>query len=137
MYPLLEDMTEEAGMQELETYVSRRHNTVTQFIVTRPIMDLCMAAWQRPEPLVSKWWWEHDVLAMERMRTAAQEAEQGRGYGRGGDGYRLSRWEDNVANLTLGTEPNALLAYAPGLEHHHPIMSTIGNPGVRLLTERE
>ena len=34
-----------------------------------------------------------------------------------------------VTNLTLGAEHNATLAYAPGLEPHHPIMSNIGEPG--------
>ena len=66
---------------------------------------------------------------MEGMQTVAWEAERtegGGGYGWGGDGYRIIQWEDNVSNLTLGTEPNAPLAYAPGLEHHHPIMSTLG-----------
>ena len=53
----------------------------------------------------------------------------GGGYGRDGDGDILSRWEGNVANLTLGTEPDDPLAYAPGLEHHHPIMSTLGETG--------
>ena len=60
----------------------------------------------------------------------------GGGDGWVGDGERLSRWEDNVANLTVGTEPNAPLAYAPGLEHHHPIISTLGEPGGRLERER-
>ena len=38
--PPLEYGMVEAGLQEVETYVSRRQNTVAQFIVTRPIMDL-------------------------------------------------------------------------------------------------
>ena len=52
----------------------------------------------------------------------------GDGRDRDGDGYGLSWWEYNIVNVTLGTEPNALLAYAPGLEHHHPNMSTLGEP---------
>ena len=43
-----------------------------------------------------------------------------------GDGDRLNRWEDNVANLILGTDHNDTLAYALVLELHHIIMSTIG-----------
>ena len=39
---------------------------------------------------------------------------------------RLFRWEDTVANLILGTEPNVYLEYAPGLKPHYPIMSMIG-----------
>ena len=59
---------------------------------------------------------------------------EGGGDGRDGygDGYGLSWWEDNIANVTLGTEPNDTISYAPGLEHHHPNMSTLGDPGGRL-----
>ena len=42
-YPPLEDEMAEAGLQKVETYVSRRQNTVEQYILTRPIMDLCLA----------------------------------------------------------------------------------------------
>ena len=61
----------------------------------------------------------------------------GGGYGWDGDGDGLNLWEDNVANATLGTEPNAPLAYATGLEHHHPIMSKLGDPGGRSYREIE
>ena len=55
---------------------------------------------------------------------------EGGGDGRDGDGdgYGLSWWEDNIANATLETEPNAPLVYAPGLEHQPPNMSTLGDP---------
>ena len=61
------------------------------------------------------------------------------GDGRDGDRdrYGLSLWEDNVSKTTLGTEPNAPLAYDPGLEHHYPITITIGDPGGQLYIERE
>ena len=52
-------------------------------------------------------------------------------YGWDKDRYGLSQWEDNVENTTLGTEPNASLDYAPGLEPHNPFMSTLGEPGGR------
>ena len=32
-------------------------------------------------------------------------------------------------------EPNDPLAYVPGLEHHHPIMAMIGEPGDQLYRE--
>ena len=47
-YPPLEEVMEEAGLQEVDTYVSHLHNTVTQFIIPRIIMDLCLAAESRP-----------------------------------------------------------------------------------------
>ena len=48
---------------------------------------------------------------------------------------RLSWWEYHVSNL--GTEPNDHLVYALGLEHHHPIISTLGDPGRQLERERD
>ena len=39
---------EEAGIQEVETYVTRIQNKVAQYIATRTIMDLCMAAELHP-----------------------------------------------------------------------------------------
>ena len=43
----------EAGLQEVETYVSCRDNKVGQYILTRPIIDLCLAAKWRPGPRVA------------------------------------------------------------------------------------
>ena len=48
MYPLLEDAMEEAGFQEVETYISHHQNTVAQYIVTRPIIYLCLAEKRSP-----------------------------------------------------------------------------------------
>ena len=56
----------------------------------------------------------------------------GRGDIRDGDGDGINRWEDTVAKLSLGTENNAPLDYAPGLELHHPIMSMLRKSGGRL-----
>ena len=64
------------------------------------------------------------------MRTVAQEAEQTEGAEETDrrksamDEYLSG--EDNILTTTLGTDPNLPLAYAPGLELHHPIMSKLG-----------
>ena len=56
----------------------------------------------------------------------------------GTETYRqLIMWEDTVANITLGTNHNASLAYVPGLELHHQTISTLGAHGVQLERERE
>ena len=47
-----------AGLQEVETYVSRRQNTEAQYIVTRPIMDLCLEAKRRPGLRVTMRWYK-------------------------------------------------------------------------------
>ena len=44
--------------------------------------------------------------------------------------------EDNIAIITLGTEPTDPLSYDPLLEHHQPIISTLGYPRGRLERER-
>ena len=62
------------------------------------------------------------------------------GSGGGTDGRRgggvggeiLGQWEDNVVNLTLGTEHNSSLLYSTRLDHRHPIIITLGGPGCRL-----
>ena len=66
----------EAGLWEVETYVSQRQNTVAQFIATRTIMDLCLVAARMPGSRVAKRCKDQDGLDLEEMWTAAQEAEQ-------------------------------------------------------------
>ena len=66
----------EARLQEVKTYVSCRQNTFTQFIATRPIMDLCLAVKRRPGPRVAMRWWEQEGMYLEGMQTASREADQ-------------------------------------------------------------
>ena len=64
--------------------------------------------------------------------------DEGRvGYGKDRDGDGLNWWEDIVANVILGTEPNVPLAYVPGLQLRHPIISMLGGYGCQLEIERE
>ena len=64
----------EAGLQEVGKYISRRQNTVPQFITTRPIMDLCLTAECRLGSRVTKWWWDQDSLYLEWMCMVTWEA---------------------------------------------------------------
>ena len=57
VYPPLEAVMAETGLQEVDNYVSRRQNKVIQFIVTRLIMDLCLVAEWRPGPQLYRRWW--------------------------------------------------------------------------------
>ena len=41
---LTEAARKEAGFEPMETYILSRQNTAAQYIVTRPILDLCEAA---------------------------------------------------------------------------------------------
>ena len=97
-------------------------------------MDLFLASERRPGPRVSRWWLDQDGVDMEGIQTVDGTAEctKGGGDGYDGDGDIISQWEDIVANLIFGTEPNFPLTYVPRLEQHHPIMSTLGDPRNRL-----
>ena len=57
LYPPLEDVIVEELLQEVETYLYHLHNTVAQFIATRPIMDLCLAAERSLGSRITKQWW--------------------------------------------------------------------------------
>ena len=47
-YPLLVAAMEELGFEDIGAYILKRHNTVAQYIATRPIMYLCKKTVQRP-----------------------------------------------------------------------------------------
>ena len=51
--PLTEALVE-AGLEGIRMSVTRRQNTVAQYIATRPIMDLCERATRRPGARVSR-----------------------------------------------------------------------------------
>ena len=69
----------EVGLQDMETYVSCRQNNVAQYIVTRTIIDLCLAAKRRPGPRGTMWCWEQEGLNLEMMQTASQETDRTEG----------------------------------------------------------
>ena len=73
---LLETAMAETGLQEVETYGSHRQNTVTQFIATRPIMDLCLAEKLRTGSSSTNRWWDQDGLYVEGLGTEVWEAER-------------------------------------------------------------
>ena len=74
VYPPLEYMMVEEGLQEVETYIFRCLNMVAQFIATRTIMDLCLVVERRPGPRVSNRRWKQDGVYVEGMRTAVWDA---------------------------------------------------------------
>ena len=53
---------QEAGFEEVEACVLRRHNTAVQYIATQQIMDLCEETVQIMRMWVVKMWWEKEVL---------------------------------------------------------------------------
>ena len=54
--PPLAEAMDYMELQEVESYVSHRQNTVTQFIATKQVMDLFLVAERRPGSRVANWW---------------------------------------------------------------------------------
>ena len=51
-YPSLEEAMAEADFEGIGTYITRRQNTVAQYIATRPIIDFCERSDRRKEARV-------------------------------------------------------------------------------------
>ena len=61
------------GLEEIGVYIARHQNTVTQYIPTCPIMDLCLAAERRPGMQLSWRWWENPDLYILGIRAGTQQ----------------------------------------------------------------
>ena len=66
----------EAGFEGIRKSVTRRQNTIVQYIATRPILDLYNWSTQRLGARVSRRWWEQAIIYLEggKQREAAAEA---------------------------------------------------------------
>ena len=122
-------------MEELETYITRNHNTVDKYIVTWTILGLCMKAENQP----GHGWENGGEGGVESCGSRG-----GRGGGRVVRGlwlrcriYGYTMQRDTTATITIGTYHNSLLASALGEGIHHPIMSMLWGYGGRLDRERE
>ena len=69
----------ESGFEGMGTYITRRQNTVAQYIATRPILDFCERSIRRPGERVSRRWWEQDVIDLEGANNRAVEAAESDG----------------------------------------------------------
>ena len=63
----------EAGFEWIWKAVTRRQNTVAQYIAKRPILDLCEWATQRLGVRVSRWWWEQEGIDLEKVKGRSEE----------------------------------------------------------------
>ena len=70
---------EEAGFQMMEEYIRRSQNTVTQYIDTRSLLDLCEGTERIPGIRVEMRWWnpeEIDLVGSREKAEAEAEAEE-------------------------------------------------------------
>ena len=69
MYPPIGWDMEMMVLGEIGVYITRRQNTVTEYIETCPIMDLCLAAERKLGLHLSRRWWEHPELDILGTRS--------------------------------------------------------------------
>ena len=70
--PLAEALGE-TGLDEIRKSVTRMHNTVAQYIATRPILDLCKRDTRRLGARVSQRLWEQDGIDLEGAKKRVTE----------------------------------------------------------------
>ena len=68
---------EESGFEEIRVYITRRKNTVAQYIATLPILNLCDQSVWRPGAWVSWRWWDQEGLELEGERERVATALDG------------------------------------------------------------
>ena len=73
-YPSLREAMREAGFEEIRKSITRRQNTVAQYIVTRPILDLREQDTQRAGARVSRHWWDQKGTYLKTAKERAAEA---------------------------------------------------------------
>ena len=75
--PLLYAEITAVGFKGVETYVLRLQNTVNQYITTRTILELCLAADRKPGERVTKrlWWQTRINFGQEDGRAAERTRE--------------------------------------------------------------
>ena len=71
VYPTLAGARKEEGMVGIRKSITRSQNTVSQYIATRTIIDLCERATRRPGARVSRRWWEQAGIDLEGARQQA------------------------------------------------------------------
>ena len=73
-YPSLEEALVESGFEGIRKYITRRQNTVAQYIATRLILDLCERSVMSPGARVYRRWWEQAGLDLEGAKKKAAVA---------------------------------------------------------------
>ena len=141
MYNPLAKERDETGLQEVDNYVSCRHNTVKHFISTQTHNGTLSGGIE-----ASRVTGGQSVVVTGRLGLGGDaDGGLGGGTGGGGGGYgrdrdgdgQIIRWEDTVENIILQTEPNEPLAYALVLEPHHLIIIMLGGHIGQLDRDRE
>ena len=66
---------QEAGLTDVGKSIANRQNTVTQYIATRPLLDLCEKARAREGTRVPIRWWNQTGIDWEAAKTRGAGGE--------------------------------------------------------------
>ena len=65
----------EAGFTTIRKSITNRKNTVTQFIVTQPLLDLCEQTKRRGGERVFRRWWYQKGIDWDKAKARAAETD--------------------------------------------------------------
>ena len=73
-YTSAETAREEEVFQTMEEYIRRRHNTVTEYIAARLLLDLCEGSERATWAHMGMRWWEQTGINLAGAREASAVA---------------------------------------------------------------
>ena len=76
-YPLLAAVMAEAGFEDIGVYITRKQNTVAQYIATRPILEIYEKPVRRPGAWVYRQWWDQEGLDLEGVKERVMAESDG------------------------------------------------------------
>ena len=93
----------EAGFTDVRKSITRRQNTVVQFIATRPLLDLCEGTTQRGGARVTMRWWYQKGIDWEKAKAQGATTESESESEADGEG-EATRDADSRASGSSGVE---------------------------------
>ena len=97
----------EAGLTDISKSIANRQNTVAQYIVTRPLMDLCEGGRAREGVRVPMRWWNQAEIDWETAKSKGVETDSTSGSGTDTDGEEEreeEREDESKASGSSGAE---------------------------------
>ena len=83
-YTLAEAAREEARFETMDTHIRQRHNMVSQYIVTRSLLELCEVTERNQGAQAGMRWWKNAGIdlagARETTKATSEAGEDGMKY---------------------------------------------------------
>ena len=79
----MEEAMHDVGLEELETYISLRQNTMDLYIATRPILYLCLEVDRKSGSGVERRWWNQEGIYFTVAWGDVEAEETGETEGKG------------------------------------------------------